>query len=384
MKLALLVLLAGCLDEPEQPPGFGYEMNDRALVTDVDGDGFDDVVTWGHDGDPRVDSQVFVRWGGQVPLSADANVTVSIPAQIHARFHETVVVMQPTLLAMRSLFALSCDGNAPQDPPSNRICQLWKLPISGRMIGDPQPLFTQQFDTYGFGGFTTTPAPVFVAEYEKTAGDPRMIVGDHDRLLEGPLGGDISDVQYTAPTPSEKLMDIVSAPPVGGQTQEELLYVTSAHAGIIPEPPIDASTGKPLFDSGDPAQVKWRDIGGVQGVVAPANSTTLTWMHVFNGTELQLVDIHVPMPPQQLAIAAIGGYSLVHIDPTGLLVDENLDTGTGTFAATAGPIETESETVLAVGKFDSSGSDIIMIFDATDKSHAPKCFHVVSGALGAC
>jgi hypothetical protein len=51
---------------------------------------------------------------------------------------------------------------------------------------------------------------------------------------------------------------------------------------------------------------------------------------------------------------------------------------------TDGPIETESETVLAAGKFDSSSNDSIMIFDATDRSHAPKCFRIAGTSLDAC
>jgi len=384
LKLAVLALaLTACLDEPANPPGHGYEMRDQVLVTDVDGDGFDDLVTWGHAGDPRVDSQVFVRWGGHVPLNPDPDQVVTIPAKVSRPYHETVVVMQPTLIA-HVLFALSCDGNGPGDPQPSRICQLWRLPITGRTFGDPVGLLQDDFNASGFGGYTRNPAPVFVAEYEKTLGDPRMIVGDHDRLLEGPLGGTIADVMFTAPMPFEKPMDIISVPPPAGMMQEELLFVTSAHAGIVASPPIDAGSGVALFDMGDPMTVVTRDIGGPWVVAAPANSTDLTFLHEFNTFELARTEVRVPMPPQQLALGNIGGVSLVDIDPTGLSVYENLDGGTGTFAAVAGPIETESETVLAVGHFDTSSNDSIMVYDGTEQSHAPRCFHVVSGALSGC
>jgi hypothetical protein len=382
MRLALLVLLAGCLDEPTPPVGHGYEMRDQVLVADIDADGFDDVVTWGHDGDPRVDSQVFVRWGGALPLSADANVTLAIPATVARPFHETVTVMYA--VGVRALFALACDGNGPDDPPSNRICQLWKLPITGRTFGDPVSLFTSQFNASGFGGFTRSPAPVFVAQYQKSVADPRMLVGDHDRLLDGPLGGDITDVEYTAPMASEKPQDVVSALPPPGVNQEKLLVITSVHAGLFDGPPIDAGSGVELFDTGDPATVSSRDIGDTWAAVIPQNSMTMTFLQVSGTFQLARFAVMLPRPPQQFSLANIGGVSLVDIDPTGLSVYENLDSGAGTFAATDGPIETESETVLAVGKFDSSGSDSIMIFDATDRTHAPKCFHLVATSLEGC
>lgn len=118
--------------------------------------------------------------------------------------------------------------------------------------------------------------------------------------------------------------------------------------------------------------------------MAPQNSTDLTFLQVFGTFQLARFSVRVPVPPQQLALGDLSGVSLVDIDPSGISVYQNLDTASGTFGVVAGPMETESETVLAVGKFDSTSNGSIMIFDATDRSHAPRCFHVVGAGLVPC
>ena len=388
--LALALVVTGCLDEPGPPIGHRYEMRDAVLVADLDGDGKDDLVTWGHAGDPRKTSEVFIRWGmGMHHLDEQPDITISISGFVPSVYHEVLAVAFASFQSARELLVLTTDDDdLPPNGGIDRKLQLWHVSITDHMVGAAKSSFTAPLAAYRLGGYTRAPDVIFLAPYQPPIGAPRVLVGNSGRVLDGPLSGDLTDITLGL-NPNEVLQAVVPVPPGASSTQDVLFITTKRVVKGQPGASLPAGTQLP---SRNALVASVRDIGGVAWIAAvEPNAADISIIKINdNDSPVEVYDTMPGPTPTALAVAALdyatSSLGLVTLDASGVTVLHGLDTATPSvgFDLTRGPVAAGSKTVLAVGNWDST-DDSVMVFDATDKTDAPLCrYYAADSTLDGC
>ena len=226
--VVIVALLGGCLDEADRPPGHSHELRNKTVVADLDGDGVDDIITLGHNGDPRTNSSMFLYFG-QPGHRFDApdleqHLAIDDPGIPSPAWYEAI-----------DAFVFKSDGTMPdgvvvmsgEDPdlPPSGVRHLFATffpTSSAKALGVPVQQ-TNDLDA-GLGGYASDPQRAFLSE--RSTGE--VLMGDMSRALATPSLGTkpFSDVTYPVPAGEYVCASVPVKPSV--DPAEPMLVVTAA------------------------------------------------------------------------------------------------------------------------------------------------------------
>ena len=392
----VLVACAGCLDEPAQPPGGNHELRRRALVGDFDGDGCDDVLTLGHDGDPRVDAYVFVDWGCGTDSTetklAYSETVVQAPAwyeAIDAFAYHPPGDSQPTTLVVTT----GQDQVLPNPNGSTRAIAAASFTVTGHDL-----VFagrTDVADTGGTGGYAADIPNTFVFERDiDVTGDAEIIYGDQSRQLWNQLTPlRTTDIDATGLLGTNESFQGFVVVPYDLDATEPILAVTSVNARVLTSngmgalalkgtPQALASASSSDFSS---RIVRDRRVGGQLwiGVLETYDNRKASLVHYdLNGT-LTETDIVGPDGDgiAELAIIDTGATNSMGSTRIDLFAIEDGHTElysdvTGTPSTTMGMYFDTDFDLIAEGHFNgATNPDVVYIYNTSNPTQPHMCFN---------
>ncbi len=428
MRVVLVLTLAGCLSEPAPPHGEGAQIAPNSIlrqdlaVGDLDGDGFDDIVTWGNEGGPGIAPTVFVYWGGESLENPDVRLdqtvddqTVGVPP---VAWYEVLggSISISSDGSDRSITTLTGQDAAPE-PPDQRVATRYvymhSFPATHHAIGAGS---TSGGRDLGIGGYADAPGPVFAVAHDPIMTPPlKELVAGNDIVFTyaAPLTPDSPGSQEGAwgalpdTDPADaadgNTQNVFVLPPSGPDSGEPLLLVTDRHAYTV-------SGDGPVFPLDTPgASLSPNTSSGTHRVVRAASVGDHFYAAGTNELSAgDLVFVDVPLggqpaayfgqdasgqTPTDLTIGDVDGNAspdLVTLEGEGLSVYEDLGFDNGdpdntTFTLISSRTELAGYGIIAIGNFQGDARREIYVFSNTDPgANPPRCFRLVGNALDPC
>ena len=364
------------------------------IVGDLDGDNFDDVITLGHDEDPRNAADAMIRWGGTTTdLEGAPATTVHVAIEPNAKYHELLsgqLVTSTRNPNLRELLLFSGeDAVLPPDGLPSRHHYLTEVTFAGHAI-EKQVSTPDFIRAANFGGYGGDEAFVFAARTTRRRAGRCTCSSAVMRCISITACPRMSrargsqEIHIDGRGPDEKVQGVYTAPPDPGSGRSDLFVVSTAHAALTKAddyslaPSIDIMddsrysrgrlSGTELWVASAPQSVKQVDVFGVQA---------MTFEHATVAVDRAPIDMALD------DLDADGKVELVTIDELDhVIVYGAVDLGTGS-TQPAVMAAANGGSVLAVGHFGGEG-DAILVYSTLNPSQAAACYHFAGGALTSC
>lgn len=410
VRILIAIVLAGCLSEPSRPHGIGPPIEPGSVlrrelvVGDVDGDGYDDIVTFGNEGAPGTNPTVFVYFGGETLENPDVRLDLWIDdpsAPFAGEWFEVLAVSLYTAPdgSERGLGVLTAQDAG----DGTRLVYLSYVQAKHRGFAARVrngPRFS------GIGGFADRPAPIFVAVRDPLHVPPlREYAGGDDGpfVCGGPL-------EPTTPCSQDGLWDVSQyegvrhymqhvfvLPPAPGAQSEDLLLLTTARAYRIgSDGPMYAPTGSGALLPGN-VDANRIARGGRVGdhFYAIADDSlaigTLPLVDVPPGGDPIAYSLtsNSGLRPTEIAIGDADGNATVDVvtlegQAIAIYRDLALDPTGSQYTLIAPRISLDNYDLLAIGNFHGDARREIYAFDSSDPTQPPRCFRLTGATLAAC
>ncbi|HEY1552015.1 MAG TPA: hypothetical protein VGG28_29515 [Kofleriaceae bacterium] len=410
------LLLASCLSEPGRPGGSGSgsssgsgaaSLHPQTVVADVDGDGYDDLIVWGHDTNASdgSDAAMFVYFGGLSGLATPMRVSLMTfdDAPDSDTADQAVVWTEPVTMSSVSTGAASdvvaLIGRDVTPPPRvERYDYVQRWSFANRV---PSVVHSGNPPLRALGAYATDSAGAYAIQRQTSGGPDEIVVGDPSSVFVYP---DDIDAQ-TGPTEPNMTH------PYGNATLEAGMFAMPRPSAGVEQDLVEiAEAGVYVTTGSDTAGLEFA--GGVDiargsnnprlaraGRIASTTSEITTC--AFN-QYLAIVEISAGSPSfwyllvqttnssdvTDIALADFGGMpNAVTIEENTLFLYQDLALGSDDTTATPAnrstmPID-PSYDLLAIGNFDGTG-DQIDVLSTTDLGETPACFTATAGVLASC
>jgi hypothetical protein len=388
VKLLPLFVLAGCLDEPAQPPGGNYELRHTTVVEDLRDSGFADLALIGHAGDPRASAFVLVYNGGpQLFGSTYTALTLAATdfAQVPAWFEPLALSAYRSNNGASggqwSLVAASAQDPSERPASDGRRVVVTQFPLTNGMFSGPN-VHTPFVDA-NVGGFIDVPRSAYVAARDRP----------NDTIVEFAYGGNglmfwgsSNDAQLTQL--AEDVSDIVQVRPAVDPAEPFLVVTSAGVLKVSARGPAFTSDGMLPLPIGDHV-VRSRVIGTdlVLALTHEAKPSTVTIV-TYNTNGATSADLEIPNVPTDLGVSVKPDTKpcLVTLENGELVVYDNIQTTdptTITATRTTPRAVPNGYDLLAIGAFRAMGDEIYVI-NSRDPIQPMLCFTYVNGLLSLC
>jgi hypothetical protein len=398
----ITLALAGCLDEPAQPPGGNYELRHVAVVAELHDNNFDDLALIGHAGDPRTSAFVLVYDGGSqlfadkfTRLSLATSDGANVPAWIEPLALSAFQSNDGASGGVWSLVAESAQDPAVRPTSDGRRIEVTQFPLINNAFSD-QIVHTPFYDA-NVGGFIDVPRSTYVAARDRPT-DPTRV-----EFAYGAQGlvfwGTSLDAQQTSIN-NEDVSDIVQVKP-HVEAAQPWIVVTSAHVYAVsqPGPAFTTSTMPPPLDVPDGEHlVRSRMIGAQQVLLITHDADPSRIMYATYDPSGWFRDDLLISAGERLVDVGLftendNTTDIVTLDANGeLAVYDPLDRGTVPITATRNPPRTlpHGYDLLAIGGFrgitsDATGpGDDIYVINSRDPLQPMLCFTYANALIDPC
>jgi hypothetical protein len=405
--VALVVLAAGCFSEPDRPHGVGLPIvagsivRHKAVVGDLNNDGYDDLVLFGNDVALDTHPTLFVYFGGESLENPDLRIDVSVTPDDAAAVPQTFDVIDASFVAStdgtRGIAVMTAEEVDTNGAPAGLVVYPEFVPFDGRTAGPPV-----HGDPINYAIETDPPSD---SDYVAVMRDTEQALPAHEMLFGG------RGVMFAAPAPldishraqrvdfmsSEQMQGVLVLPPSDGH--EDLLYIGDMNVLRTTgdrDPALGDSDVAERYPTGNkvalPESNNMRETRGRAGSDGHFWATTTT--PGLNDGDVPIIDVPATGPPvvygltptaqtDDVSVANVGGGDAIDLvalesGTLGVYRDLALDaSGKATPAATIGnPTELQGYDILAVGNFH--GTDQLEIYATSDLHPESRlvCYHL--------
>ena len=388
LKLVPL-LFAGCFSEPARPHGLGAPIaantviRHKALVGDLNNDGYDDLVLFGDEGGPNANATLFVYFGGESLENPDVRIRV---------FDEEDAGSSYDILD--ASISISADGTSRgivaslrAQNPNEQIVSPYFIPFTGRIPGTATT-------GHKIGAVLPSDAPESGGQ-SSVFRDTKASLPAHEVILGGnviyhegaPLDPSLpaQTISFAVP-PQEELRELILLPPTGDY--EDILFIGTSLA-CRTTGDLDANL---VYQVGQCADIE-------QDMKRVARGRLAADGHFYAATT-RSVEFPVPIldlpptgdpiyyaltptsPPSDVAIADVGGGAQIDLvvmqnSTLGVYQDLALADGTATPSTTVGLRDVlDTYDTLAIGNFHGDAKLEVYVLSDTVANSPLRCFHL--------
>jgi hypothetical protein len=403
LSWAWLALATGCLAEPERPHGLGPPIaagsviRHHVAVGDLNGDGYDDLVTYGNEGAPGTNPTAFVYFGGEILQNPDLRASLALvsadpgaPPTVWYEALDGSIYASADGADHGIVIASGQDAVLPGQPNAPaRAVFFHYLPIVGRAFGEAQRS-SGELD-FGDGGYAPDESGFDMFERDTRSSLPaREIMYGRNviKTMAAPI--DIAsrdEASGWSLDAGEVISSLMVLPP---QNQSEDLLVVTDRAALrttndgIPEFTTGPHVG--LSDGTGSARIAR---GRAQGdhFYAVANSNLdpdLILLDVAGAADPVVYRLVGVGPTEDVAIADVGGDSALDVvvldsSTLGVYRDVALADGHAVAAAMFGSRDAlPGYDAIAVGNFHGDDRLEIYVINTADAAQPIYCYRLAS------